>query len=195
MMSFCFSSFLLSFAASWRTWSMNASRYRCSYSAYLSCGRLRPNSVSSFEDWPSRWRRRERGQRDRCSLGGVDGLDDVCHGEGVDLVARLHHLLFEIEEDLGEARLFFGQGEDGLVDDLQAKGGADALAATVGDMEVDAGVGAGFVDGGVGGSFDLQLVGGLNKDQPMVGDGLRVASKEVGVDVERARHLGRSGQG
>ena len=37
---------------------------------------------------------------------------------------------FEIEENLGEARLFFGEGEDGLVDDLQAERGADAFAVT-----------------------------------------------------------------
>ena len=67
----------------------------------------------------------------------------------MDLIARLHDLLLEIEEDLGEAGLFFGEREDGFVDDLQTEGGADAFAAAVGDVEVDAGFGAGLVGGGV----------------------------------------------
>ncbi len=46
----------------------------------------------------------------------------------MNFVARLHDLLLEIEEDLGEAGLLFGEGEDGLVDDLQAERGADAFA-------------------------------------------------------------------
>ena len=45
----------------------------------------------------------------------------------MDLVARLHHLLLEVEEDLGEAWLLFGERENGLVDHLQAERGADAF--------------------------------------------------------------------
>ena len=107
----------------------------------------------------------------------------------MNLVARLHHLLFEVEEDLGEAGLLFGQREDGLVDDLQAERGADAFAMAVGDVEANARVGAGPVDGGVGGGLDLQFVGGLDEDEAMVGDRLRIAAEEIGVDVESAGHL------
>ena len=113
----------------------------------------------------------------------------------MDFVAGLHDLLFEIEEDLGEAGLLFGEGEDRFVDDLQAERGTDAFTASVGDVEVDAGVVAGLVGGGIGGGFDLQLVGGLDEEQAMVGDGLGVAAEEVGVDVERAGHVGRGVQG
>ncbi len=108
----------------------------------------------------------------------------------MDLVAGFHHLLLEIEEDLGEARLFFGEREDGFVDDLQTEGGADAFTAAVGDVEANAGIGAGLVGGGIGGGFDLQLVRGLDEDEAMVGDGLCIAAKEIGVDVEGAGHLG-----
>ena len=113
----------------------------------------------------------------------------------MDLVAGLHDLLLEIKEDLGEAGLLFGEREDGFIDDLQAEGGTDAFTAAVGDVEVNAGFGAGFVDGGVGGGFDLQLIGGLDEDEAMVGDGLGVASEEISVDVESAGHLGRGVEG
>ena len=46
----------------------------------------------------------------------------------MNLVARLHHLLLEIEEDLGEAGLLLGEREDCLVDHLQAERGTDAFA-------------------------------------------------------------------
>ena len=39
----------------------------------------------------------------------------------MDLVARLHHLLFQIEEHLGEARLLFRERENGFIDHLQTK--------------------------------------------------------------------------
>ena len=58
-------------------------------------------------------------------------------------------------------------------------------------MEADACVGAGLVDGGIGGGLDLQFIGRLDEDEAMVGDRLGIAAKEIGVDVERARHLGR----
>ena len=42
-----------------------------------------------------------------------------------------------------------------------------------------------------GSGFDLELVGGLDEDEAMIGDGLCVAAEEVGVDVEGAGHVGR----
>ena len=62
-------------------------------------------------------------------------------------------------------------------------------------MELNAGVGAGLVDGRVGGGLDLQFIGGLDEDEAMVGDRLGVAAEEICVDVERAGHLGRRGEG
>ena len=112
----------------------------------------------------------------------------------MDLIARLHHFLLEIEEDLGEAGLLLREREDGLVDHLQAESSADAFALRVGDVEADARVGAGLVDGGIGGGLDLQLIGRLDEEEAMVGDRLRVAAKEIGVDVERARHVWRGVQ-
>ena len=37
----------------------------------------------------------------------------------MDLIARLHHLLLKIEEDLGEAGLLFGERKHSFVDHLQ----------------------------------------------------------------------------
>ena len=156
------------------------------------CGRTR---CRAWWGWPSRSRRRERGRRGLLVVAGLVGLDNVGHRERVNLVAGLHHLLLEIEEDLGEAGLLFGEREDGLVDHLQAERGTDAFAVRVGDVEADARVGAGLVDGGVGGGLDLQFIGGLDEDQAMVGDGLGIAAEEIGVDVERAGHLGRGVEG
>ncbi len=62
-------------------------------------------------------------------------------------------------------------------------------------MEADAGLIAGLVDGGIGGGFDLEFVGGLDEDEAMIGDGLCVASEEVGVEVEGSGHVGRGGEG
>ena len=58
-------------------------------------------------------------------------------------------------------------------------------------MEADARIGAGLVDSGVGGGFDLQLIGRLHEDQAMIGDRLSIAAEQIGVDVERPRHIGR----
>src|SRR5271168_3211163 len=60
---------------------------------------------------------------------------------------------------------------------------------------MNASFGARLVDGGVGGGFDLQLIGGLDEDESMIGDGLRIASKQISVDVESASHLGRCVKG
>jgi hypothetical protein len=61
-------------------------------------------------------------------------------------------------------------------------------------MEANAGIGAGLVLGLVGGGLNAELVGGLDEDQAMIGDGLRVAAEHVGIDVERAGHLRSCGQ-
>ena len=50
--------------------------------------------------------------------GRVCGFDDIRYRELVDFVAGFHDLLFEIEENFGEARTLLGEGEDRLVDDL-----------------------------------------------------------------------------
>ena len=112
----------------------------------------------------------------------------------MDLVARLHDFLLQIEEHLGEAGLLLGQREDGLVHHLQSQRGLHAFAVRIGDAEANARVVARLVDGGVGGGLDLQLVGGLHEDQAMVGDGARVAAEQIGVEVERAGQVGRGGE-
>ena len=45
-------------------------------------------------------------------------LDNLRRRERMNLVVRLHQFLFQIEEDLGEARLFLGQRKDRLIHDL-----------------------------------------------------------------------------
>ena len=62
-------------------------------------------------------------------------------------------------------------------------------------METNASVGSGFVDGRVGSGFDLQLIGRLDEDEAMIGNGLSVVSKEVSIDIESAGHLGRCIEG
>ena len=49
---------------------------------------------------------------------GAYPLDDAGHAERLNLVARLHCLLLEVEEDLGEARLLLGEREDCFIDYL-----------------------------------------------------------------------------
>ena len=105
----------------------------------------------------------------------------------MDLVPGLHHLLLEIKKDLGEARLFFCEREDGFIDDLQPEGGTDTFTAAVGHVEANACIGAWFVDSGIGCGFDLQLIRGLDEDEAMVGDGLGVPSEEISIDVESTR--------
>jgi hypothetical protein len=113
----------------------------------------------------------------------------------VNLIARLHDLLLEIEEDLGEAGLLFGKSKDGFIDDLQTEDSTDAFTPRVGDVEPYACIGAWFVDRRIGGGLDLQLIGGLYEDEAMVGDRLGVTTKEIGIDVERASHLWRCVEG
>ena len=109
----------------------------------------------------------------------------------MNFIARLHRFLLEIEEDLGETGLFFGQCEDGFIDSLQTKRSLDALAARIRDMKLHASFGAGTIDGGVGGGFDLELLGGLHEDEAMIDDWLSVPAKKIGVNIQRSSHLGR----
>ena len=67
--------------------------------------------------------------------------DDLAWGQGVDFKAGLHQLLFEIKEDLRETGLFFGEREDGFVDDLKAERGFDAFAVRVRDVKAEVRVG------------------------------------------------------
>ena len=95
----------------------------------------------------------------------------------MDLIARLHRLLLEVEKDLGEPRLLLRQGKDRFIDDLKAQGRADTLASRVGYAEADARLGARLVGLRVAGGLDLQLIGGLHEDEAMVADRLRVCSE------------------
>ncbi len=121
------------------------------------------------------------------------GFDGARQRERVDLIARLHHLLFQVEECFRKARLLLRQSEDGFIHDLQAERSADAFPMRVGNAEADTRIAAWFVAGCVGRGFNLQLVRRLHENQAMIGDWLGIAAEEVGVDVERAGHL-RSGR-
>jgi len=102
----------------------------------------------------------------------------------VDLIPRLHDLLFKVEEDLGEAGLFFGQGKHSFIDNLDAQCCADALAARVGYMKRHAGILAWLKHRGVGGGFDSQVVCGLHENEVVIPDRLRVTPKQVGIEVQ-----------
>ena len=95
----------------------------------------------------------------------------------MNLITRLHHFLFQIEEHLGKAWLFLREREYGLVDHLQAKRSADAFALRVCNVEMDPRVRAGLIDGGIGSSLDLQPIGRLDKEKAMVGNRLSVTAK------------------
>jgi len=93
---------------------------------------------------------------------------------------------------LAKPGCFFGQCKDGLIHDLQSERGLHALTVRVGHAEADARILARFVDLGVGGRLHFQLVGRLHEDQAMIRHRACVASKLVGVEIERARHGGGS---
>ncbi len=106
----------------------------------------------------------------------------------MDLIARLHHLLLEVEEDLREARLFLGQGEYSLVDHFESQGWLHTFAAAIGHAEADAGLAAGFVDRRIQCGFDPQFVGGLYEYQAMIAHGLPIAAEDIGVEFHSPRH-------
>ncbi len=68
----------------------------------------------------------------------LNRLYDLRHTDGVDLIARLHHLLFQIEEDLGKARLLFRQREDRLIHHLQTERGVDSFTPRIRHAEANA---------------------------------------------------------
>src|ERR1051326_209371 len=103
----------------------------------------------------------------------------------MDLVARLHRFLFQIKEDLRKPRLFFGQREDGLVDDLETQRRLHALAPAVRDAEPDASFPAWLVYRRVQRGFDPKLIGRLQKDEPVIAGQTRVATEQVGLQVNR----------
>ncbi len=121
-------------------------------------------------------------------------LHDIRHPDGVDFIARLQQLLFQVKEDLGEAGPLLGEGEDGFIDHLQSQRGLHSLALRVGDAEAYARFVAGLIDGGVGRGVDLEFVGGLYEDQAVVAHGARVAAEEVGAEIHRAGQVGRGGE-
>ena len=121
-------------------------------------------------------------------------LHDIRHPDGMDFIARLQHLLFQVEEDLGEAGTLLGEGEDGFIDDLQPQRGLHSFALRVGDAEAYAGFVAGLIDGGVGRGVDLEFVGGLYEDQAVVAHGARVSTEEVGAEIHGAGQIGRDGK-
>ena len=126
--------------------------------------------------------------------GDGHGFDDIGHADGVDLIARLQDLLLQVEENLGEAGALLGQGEDGLIDNLQAERGLHAVALGICDAEAYAGLVAGLIGGSVRGGFDLELVGGLHEDQAVVADGAGIAAEQVGAEIHRAGQLRRGGE-
>ena len=107
----------------------------------------------------------------------------------MDFVSWLHHFLLKIEKDLGESGLLLGQCKNRFVHNLQSERSLNAFSMRVGDMKLHAGFRAGPVNGRVGCSVNFQFVRGLDEEQSMVGDRLRIAAEEIGVDVERPSHL------
>ena len=98
----------------------------------------------------------------------------------MDFIARLHHLLFQVEECLREARLLLRQGEHGLIYDLQAQRGADPFPTRVGDAEIDMCIAARFVASRHPSWF-------RSSDRPP-------AARKPGDDRRPAAHRGRRGR-
>src|SRR5262249_20746001 len=124
----------------------------------------------------------------------LHGFDDLGHPDRVDFIPRLHRLLFQVEKDLRKPRLLLGEREYGLVDYLQPEGGLDTLAPLIGDVEPDARLFTRALRGSIGSRLDLQFVGGLYEDEPVVGYRLRVASEEIRMEVQRAGKFRRRGE-
>ena len=109
------------------------------------------------------------------------GLHHVGHGYRMNLVARLQRLLLQVEEDLGEARPLLGEGEHRLVHDLHSQRRLHAFAACIGHAETHARILAGLVSGSIALRLDLQFVGGLHEDQPVIAHRAGIAAEQIGA--------------
>src|SRR5580704_2069315 len=112
----------------------------------------------------------------------------------MNLIAGLHRFLLQVKEDFGETWPFLRQREHSVVNYLQADGSLHALAMRIRHSKMNACVIARLVDRRIGGGVDLELISRLHEDQAVIRAGTGVASKLVGVEVQRARHIRGCGE-
>ena len=124
----------------------------------------------------------------------VNRIHDLRHINRVDFVAGLHHLLFEVEEDLGKARLLFSQSKHGFIYHLQPKSSLHACSMRVGDLELDARVATGPVGRCVWCRLDFQFVGWLHKEKAVISNWGCVLAEKVGTDIYGPGHVGSRSQ-
>ncbi len=87
---------------------------------------------------------------------------------------------------------FSARAKHRVIHYLQSERGLHAFAMRICHSKMDARIVARFVNRGVGGRTDLEFIGRLHEHQAMIRDRAGVASKLVGVEIERTRHvLGR----
>ena len=92
-----------------------------------------------------RGKERACGQVPRLIVRRAAGFDHVVHRQRVNLVPGLHHFLFEVEKDLGETWLLFGQRKDRLIHHLHSERRLNTLAARVGHVKPNARICTGLV--------------------------------------------------
>src|ERR1035438_1191673 len=101
----------------------------------------------------------------------LDWLDNLRHTDGMDLVARLHHFLFQIKEHFGKTRLLFRERKDRLIYDLQAESRMHTFTAGVSNVKTDAGFSARLVNREIRRRFNLEFARRLQEDEPMIAHG------------------------
>ena len=121
----------------------------------------------------------------------LDRLDNLRHTDGMDLVTRLHHFLFQIKEDLGETRLLFRERKDRLIHHLQAESRMHTFTAGVSNAEADASFAPRLVNRRIRRCFNLEFVRRLHEDEPMIAHGPGVPAEEISIEVHRSREFGR----
>src|ERR1700729_1338303 len=121
----------------------------------------------------------------------LDWLDNLRHTDGMDLVARLHHFLFQIKEHFGKTRLLFRERKDRLIHHLQGESRMHTRTAGVRNAKTDAGFSPRLVSRGIRRRFNLEFIRRLYEDEPMIAHGPGVAAEEISVEVHRSREFGR----
>src|ERR1700735_1340326 len=121
----------------------------------------------------------------------LDWLDNLRHTDGMDLVARLHHFLFQIKEHFGKTRLLFCERKDRLIHYLHAESRMHTFTAGSSNAKADAGFSARLVNRGIRRCFNLEFIRRLHEDQPMIAYGPGVAAEGISVEVHRSHEFGR----
>jgi hypothetical protein len=70
--------------------------------------------------------------------------------------------------DFCESRLLLGQRKGRLIDDLHAQCRLNAFSLAIGDAESNARLASGLIDGSVERSFDLEFIGRLDENHPVI---------------------------